>query len=164
MALSSSTTWRPMPTYLYACMLAASNRQVPSRTRSLQLGMPHPSAHQHGANSSIHVHQEGVFNDAMSSHLVFPCFFSASSRARVHSSRGIIDASFPPASTSQVAVSYSQGIVLVLRSGGSRPLEGLLPAQHSARPDLTATLPGQISGPWKGASERAPRATWPAGH
>lgn len=36
-----------------------------------------------------------VFKNTMSSHLVFPCFFSASSSARVHSSQGIIDASLP---------------------------------------------------------------------
>lgn len=162
MASSSSTTWRPMPTYLYAGMLAASNRQssrerVPHGLECLTQAPTNTAP----TRPSMSIR---VFKNTMSSHLEFPCFFSASSSARVHSSQGIIDASCPPASTSQVAVSHCQGIILLLKSGGSRPLEGLLPAQHSARPDLKATLPGQIPRPSKGAAERAPRATRPAGH
>lgn len=48
-----------------------------------KVGMPHPSAQQHGVNSSTHASSEQVFNDTIASHLEFPYFFSASSRARV---------------------------------------------------------------------------------
>lgn len=108
-----------------------------------------------------------VFKDTMSSHLVSPCFFSASSSARVYSRQGTVAASFPPSpSPSQVAVSYCQGIILLTTPGASRRAGGWLPAQHSARPHPKAALPGQttIARPWKGPAERAPRATWPPGH
>lgn len=86
MTSSSSPTRRPMPTYLYAGMLAASNRQVQvldASSATSKVGMPHPSAQQHGVNSSTHASSEQVFNDTIASHLEFPYFFSASSRARV---------------------------------------------------------------------------------
>lgn len=107
-----------------------------------------------------------VFKDTMSSHPVSPCFFSASSSARVHSKQGTIVASFPPAPASQVAVSHCQGITLLTTPGASRRHGGWLLAQHSARPYPKAALPGQTTTarPWGGPAERAPRATWPPGH
>lgn len=135
---------------------------IQSRARSLRLGMPPPSAHQHGANSSIHVYQSIQGHDVQppSISVLLLCFIQRAGTLEPGNHRRV----FPPAPTSQVAVSYCQGIILLLRPGGSQRFEGLLPAQHSARPDLKAPLPGRISRPSKGVAERAPRATWPAGH
>lgn len=93
MASSSYTTWRPMPTYLYACMLAASNRQ--SSLERVPYGLECLTQAPTNTAPTPPSMSIRVFKNTMSSHLVFPCFFSASSRARVHSSQGIIDASFP---------------------------------------------------------------------
>lgn len=144
MTSSASSTRRPMPTYLYAGMLAASNRQVQvldasSATSKVGMPVPHPSAHQHGVNTSTHASSEQVFNDTIASHLEFPYFFSASSRARVTTLEPGNHRRVP---TPQPGPAKWLAVPLTTRHknscseflGGCRHLEGSLPAQHSARP------------------------------